>query len=282
MELKKVQKIEKSRYSGKVFNLEVDIDNSYVTNIVTLHNCRPSASKDVLFDRATIDKQIVLKPLRTVNGLHIYKEYDKKHRYALGADIALGVGLDSSTTVIMDLTVGEVVAVYWNNEVRPAGFADVIKRHAEMYGTCYVAPEKNNAGVSTIDRLKQIYPISRIHATQRRDDKIQWVQGTEFGWDTNPFTKPKMLNDLASAVEMGLLVLNSEELIRECRSYTRNDLLDREADARMATRHFDIIMAAAIAWQMKDFAPAVNYVEKYVDPFADLVPKPSTPTFGYE
>jgi len=36
-------------------------------------------------------------------------------------------------------------------------------------------------------------------------------------------------------------------------SYTRNDLIDRDPDPRDTTRHFDLVIALAIAWQMKDY-----------------------------
>ena len=37
-------------------------------------------------------------------------------------------------------------------------------------------------------------------------------------------------------------------------SYTRNDLIDDERDPRLTTRHFDLLIAVAIAWQTKDYA----------------------------
>lgn len=218
--------------------------------------CEPSASKDVLFDRESIDRQVAKTPTKTIAGFKIFKEYNPSDRIASGHDVALGVGLDSSTSVFInfDTIPAQVVGTYYNNNIKPADFGDEVARQGQIFGQCLVAPEKNNAGVSTIDRLKQIYPMSRIHATQRKDDKIRYMTPTEFGWDTNGATKPKMLNDLSTAIEKGWLLLNDEDLIREARGYTRNDLMDPEVDARMVTRHFDLIIACAIAWQMKDFA----------------------------
>ena len=61
-----------------------------------------------------------------------------------------------------------------------------------------------------------------------------------------------MLFAFGKAVNDGLLELNDPALIDEAKSYTRNDLIDSEKDPRLTTRHFDLLMAAAIAWQMKD------------------------------
>ena len=77
---------------------------------------------------------------------------------------------------------------------------------------------------------------------------------TEYGWDTNSATKPTMIFALVKAVNDGLLQLSDEDLIAEAKNYTRNDLIDEVRDVRLTTRHFDLLMAAAIAWQMKAYA----------------------------
>lgn len=63
-----------------------------------------------------------------------------------------------------------------------------------------------------------------------------------------------MMADARKAVNDGLVELNDKDLINEAKSYTRNDLIDKEPDARLITRHFDLLTAFAIAWQMKDVA----------------------------
>ncbi len=63
-----------------------------------------------------------------------------------------------------------------------------------------------------------------------------------------------MMSAFKKAVEDGLLILNDEGLIAEAKTYSRNDLIDKEEDVRLTTRHFDLLVAAAIAWQMKDHA----------------------------
>jgi hypothetical protein len=62
----------------------------------------------------------------------------------------------------------------------------------------------------------------------------------------------------------GLIDLNDKDLINEVKQYTRNDLIDRDEDIRLTTKHFDFVMALAIAWQMKDSAEASKKPEKKV------------------
>lgn len=217
--------------------------------------CKPSAGKDVFFDRESIDKQVPKLPIKVSNGFKIYKEYVVSHRIASGADIAGGLGLDSSTSVIIDFDIvpAQVVGTYYNNEIKPSDFGHELARQGNMFGECLIAPE-NNKFDETIGVLKMVYPMHKIYQTEKDDRNIAYRVSTTFGWNTNSFSKTKMMNDLAQAIENGWLELNDEDLIREIRGYTRNDIMDREIDPRLATNHFDLLTACAIAWQMKDHA----------------------------
>lgn len=243
-----------SRYSLEEINQMREDDEDFEGERM----CEPSASKDIIFDRDTINAMEQKIPIREVSFLKIYKNYDPSHRYALGADVAGGVGLDSSTTVIIDFDTipAQVVATYHNNEIIPFTFGDEIARQGQRYGECLVAPEKNNHGHSTIGRLTQIYPLDKIYKTELKKTKVQLPGApkplTEYGWHTHGFNKTDLFTDLAKAVENGYLLLNCSDLIAEARSYTRNDLLDPEVDPRLTTRHFDLLTAAAIAWRMRN------------------------------
>lgn len=217
--------------------------------------CQPSAGKDVLFSREEIDKQIPKTPLSESHNFKQFKEYVVSHRIGGGADVAGGLGLDSSTSVWIDFDYipAQVIGTYYNNEIKPSDFGHELARQGRIFGESLIAPE-NNKFDETIGTLKLIYPQNRIYQTEKDDRSIAYRVSTTFGWNTNAFSKTRMFNDLVQAVENGWLELNDENLIREARSYTRNDIMDREADPRMVTNHFDILTACAIAWQMKDHA----------------------------
>lgn len=74
-----------------------------------------------------------------------------------------------------------------------------------------------------------------------------------------------MINAFVKAVNDGLIDLSDKDLIQECKSYTRNDLIDDVKDPRLTTRHFDLLMAACICWQMKDEAKIFK-TENYQQP----------------
>ena len=218
---------------------------------------KPSASRDILFDRQTVAEMPTRTPIKIVADQKIFFEYNPSHRYALGADISGGVGLDSSTAIIIDFDTipARVVATYKTNTTKPDIFGDELARQGTRFGECLIAPEKNNHGHATIGRLKQIYPIDKIYQTERPEDRVKQrieISSAEFGWETNALTKPKMLFALAKAIENGWLTIPDPDVKAELKAYTRNDLMDREVDPRLTTRHFDFLTAVAITWQMKD------------------------------
>lgn len=217
--------------------------------------CEPAAGADIFFDRRLLDDQVERTPIREVGGFKMFFAYDPSHRYGGGHDVAGGVGLDSSTSVFIDFstTPSRVVATFKSNNIKPDTFGDEIKREADYYGACIVAPESNNHGHATIGRLKQIY--DNIFFQEEKETRAGFPGRTRYyGWHTNADTKPKMLFALKKAVEDGHLQLSDPDLKAELRSYTRDDLMDKDEDVRLTTRHFDLLMAAAIAYQMKDWA----------------------------
>lgn len=228
--------------------------------------CLPSASKDVYFDRASLDKQIPKEVIEEIAGLKIFRKWSHANRTGGGMDVGGGVGLDSSTSVFMDFDCipAQVIATYRNNEIKPDAFAHEIARQGKRFGECYVAPEKNYG--STIDILKMIYPARSIHRTQRGTGKIVHSPSVEYGFETNSATKPTILADFAKAIEDGLVDLNDKDLIAEARSYTTGDLMDREIDPRLTTRHFDMLMAGAICWYIRNFVAKPDIDEVWEKP----------------
>lgn len=234
--------------------------------------CRPSASRDVLFDRETLDAMPTLMSIREIAGFKIFKEFNPSHRYGSGHDVAGGLGLDSSTSVFIDFDTipAQVVATFHNNTIKPDVFGDEIARETDLFGQNITGIEKNNHGHATIARARQL--DVNLYQTQGKETKIGQSSPTEYGWHTNALTKPKMLFDFAKAVENGWIQLNDPDLIAECKSYTRNDLLDDEKDARLTTRHFDLLVAACIAWQMKDFSHKKEVIYEEVEQEVPLYP----------
>ena len=228
--------------------------------------CEPSAGHDIFFDRHSLERQLSKEPIKVVADFKMFYEYNPSHRYGMGADIGGGVGLDHSTTVIWDFSTlpARVVATFKSNTIKPDIFGDEIKNEAERYGEPIVAPENNKFDM-TIGRLKQIY--KNIYFTEDKETKSGVPSRTRtYGWNTNRMTKPKMLFDLKKAIEDGHAELTDSDLIAELKSYTRDDLMDTDEDPRLSTRHFDLLMACAIGFQMRNWAQAIKTEITYQQP----------------
>ena len=215
--------------------------------------CKPNASKDIYFNRDNLEAMVVKQPIKEISGFKIFKDYNPGHRYAGGHDVAGGVGLDSSASVFIDFDTipAQVVGTFHSNTVAPEAFGDEVYSEGNRFGGCLLGIE-NNKFDQTILKAKQLG--ANLFMQQPKAIKSTFNLPNIYGWNTNSLTKSKMLSDLREAIESGLIELNDEDLIAEAKSYTRNDLIDTEPDIRLSTRHFDLLVACCIAWQMKNWA----------------------------
>lgn len=215
--------------------------------------CEPSASKDILFDREMLDRMEIKQPIKEIANFKIYNDYDPSHRYGSGHDVAGGVGLDSSTSVFIDFSTipAQVVGTFQSNTIQPESFGDEVYAEGCIFGQCIQAIENNKFDQAV---LKARMLGANLYQERSNELNIRGGRPRAYGWNTTSLSKSKMLLDLRKAIADGLISLNDEALIKECKSYSRNDMIEKEQDARLTTRHHDILMACCIAWQMKDHA----------------------------
>lgn len=221
------------------------------------------SSGNKFFDPDIAFKLVVQDPV--VQGdWKFYEDYKPGHRYALGADVAEGVGRHNSTIVIIDFdaqlkiegrlfTKPKVVGVYANNKIAPDMFAHEIASGATRFGNCIACPERNNHGFATITKLKDIY-FNLYHDEQ---DKL--------GWQTNYASKPKMMHDLRTAIHDNLIDISDDALKKEIVNYPHQDLNKPKVDEEDESGgHYDRVIALAIAWQMNTRA-VPSMIRSHVD-----------------
>lgn len=255
MQAHKIQSITRSEYQGEVLNLEVETDNSYVTEAFVVHNCDPSRTDASFFDRSRIDADIdtCKQPHRESAGVKYWGDFQPHHRYGIGADTSEGIGKDANTMALFDFGVapndiGILTATYFNNRIPPDLFGYELKRVGGEFGNCIVAPENNNTGHATIAAMRG-YP--NIY-TQRTEGSRQQRVTEKYGWRTTKKTKPQMLFDFRKDYNDGLVKIYDVNVLKEMRSYTTADLNDVQLG--MVTRHFDLFIAVCIGWQMRKYA----------------------------
>ena len=176
--------------------------------------------------------------------------YNPKFKYALGADVAEGLGLDSSTACLLNLTMGTVVAEYASSRIEPDMFAHELLNFANKYGGCIIAPERNSCGLTTVTKLNE---LGALVYYEEEKESGQDKPTKRLGWRTTAKSKPLMLYDLKDALSEKLLAVNSRRIYKELKTYNPEDMRNIRFDPEQ-TKHWDRVMALAIAWQMRDVA----------------------------
>lgn len=203
----------------------------------------------------------------------IFKPYNPSHRYGMGADVAEGLGQDSSTAKIIDFTTNEEVASYKSNKIAPDLFAYELLWGSRRYGDCIICPERNNHGHTTIATLKT---LNANLWEEIREGEKQDVKTRKYGWNQNGASKPFMMFELSDVINEQLFKLHDRATFSELRTYDKRDLSVVHFDPNQ-TKHWDLLIALAIAWQMRKYAVARLYDSqpetfKPFDPYAPFSP----------
>lgn len=222
----------------------------------------PGKSGDYYFDRdkVRLAKERAYEAKKEVALFKTWAIFDPTHRYGLGADTGEGYGGDHSTTCIIDYSQrpATVVATYKNNEIAPNIFAHEIVRHARAFGECFVIPEINNTGEATIPELivLQYYNMYVREVKNKTTGKVS----KEYGWRTGN-NKHDIFSQFKTAFEAGEIDIFDIDLLNEMYHYTKQNLRAINNKVEGMTRHFDLLMAAALAWEARRFA-TVSVVDK--------------------
>lgn len=217
-------------------------------------------SGDKYFDMKAVSvaKEKIRKPIRIVNGWKYYEEPSRHHTYAMGADVAEGIGRDASTAVIMRFTTDEqhkkpaVVATYVNDSIEPDDFGRELVRESLVWNDCVIAPERNNHGYTTCVTIRDlggnIYTeLKEDKKTKRRTEKLGWYTHA----NAQGGTKVKMLARARSANIQQEFDVPDKTLHYEMMMYPRDYVGLRQND-RNITKHFDLLIAYCICIQMEN------------------------------
>lgn len=217
--------------------------------------CDPSHADTAFFDRWRVDRDIAqaTQPHLESAGVKYWAEYQPHHAYGMGADTSEGIGRDANTFALFDFgqnsqDVGFLTATYMNNNIPPDLFGHELMRVGREFGNCLIAPEANNTGHATLAAMRG-YPA--IY-TQRDESKMTMKVTERLGWRTTKKSKPKMFFEFRKDYNDGLIRINDVNVLKEMRSFTTMDLTD--SSNSLVTRHFDLLMAVIIGWQMRRFA----------------------------
>lgn len=173
---------------------------------------------------------------------------DPEQTYVLGADVGMGVGRlkdsakqsDPSVVQILDSNKRQVAV--WRGIIHPDAFAHILQAIGYFYNTALIAPERNNHGLLTCVRLRDIgYP--NIY-TDTTEGTLQDKDTIRIGFYTDERTKPLIIDKLRGADRERDIEINDTLTLKEMYTFvvTESGRMEAEKPA-----HDDTVMALAIA-----------------------------------
>lgn len=177
-------------------------------------------------------------------SIEIFKFPTFGDAFAIGADVALGVGKDYSTAVVINQK-REICALYRNNTIDPSQFGDLLFYLGRYYNNSLLAVESNSMGVATLNRLVQMNYVNLYYQTKVAN--ISKEEGTRVGWRTTSASKPAIIGFLKNAIEQDDIWIPSRTIINEMMNYTADD--NGKTNASVGYND-DTVIATAIALEV--------------------------------
>jgi len=175
--------------------------------------------------------------------LEMWRAPKFEDRFIIGADVALGVGQDYSTAVILNKE-REVCALFRDNYIDPSVFGDILFYLGRYFNNALLAVESNSLGIATLNRLKQMNYVNLYYQTKAAT--LANEEGSKPGFRTTISTKPMIIGNLKRAIEEHDIDISSDIIISELRTYVSAENGSTNA---LAGNYDDTVMALAIAFE---------------------------------
>ena len=185
-----------------------------------------------------------IKPIREVGPASIYQEPRSSRRYVAGTDVASGVGMDYSVTVIVDVNSGYVVADLVSNTLQPEDFSTSSMQLLEVYANPEWAIENNFSDTVLTIARDMNYP--RLY--RRRVGRGKNIR-REYGWRTDRMSRQMLFDELRASFNAGHLTIPNKQGLDE---FTTIIAAPGEKPQAMGGAHDDYVMALGIALMLKN------------------------------
>ena len=152
--------------------------------------------------------------------LEIWEAPNFNEKYIIGADVALGVGQDYSTAVVMDSR-RRVIGLYRNNRIDPSAFGKELFYLGRYFNNALLAVESNSMGVATLQKLKDMNYVNMYFQTKIAN--ISNEEGIRLGFRTTSASKPAIIGNLKNWLFEEELDIKSSVIIQELKDYLSDD-----------------------------------------------------------
>lgn len=182
-------------------------------------------------------------------GYKIWEKPKEGIQYAIGADVAEGVGQDASCAQVINCRTGLHVATYWSNAIDVDAYSAELYKLANYYNRAQLCVEQNNHGNGVLALLGGAVGALHYPNLYRRFvlDEFTQKRTKQIGFRTTQSTKPRIIENLKAALRDGELLTLDKYTIKELNSFVR-DIKTGKMGAKGKSRD-DRVMALALAWE---------------------------------
>ncbi len=179
--------------------------------------------------------------------LHIFTLPIKEHKYLICADVSEGVGGDSSSFIVVDVTLMPytIVATYDNDMLDPLMYPNVLFDLGTYYNTAYIAIESNTIGHGVVNTLYMDLEYENIISTNTKNkvtDDIMEGGRQILGIRQTKKTKHKGNSTLKTLVENDQLIINDFRVFYQLSRFIRKG----SSFAAEPGEHDDLVMCLVL------------------------------------
>jgi hypothetical protein len=227
---------------------EEQFQQEFNTDFLGSSNTLISASKiQQLF--ATMEE-----PIKIEGNVRFYEMPKPNHTYAIIVDVAEGLGLDSSTYSVIDVTSipYKQVAIFRDNQIKPILLPAQIVSMAKRYNEAFVLVEINSIGLQVADMIHYDMAYENLIKIQSKGKQgQQWTAGYKknlaFGVKTSVQTKQIGCTNLKAMIESDKLIVKDEGTIKEFTTFA----VDKKTYKAEQGSNDDLVMTLVnFAWLM--------------------------------
>ena len=184
-----------------------------------------------------------LEDMYNIDAIHfdgedrLYEDPRDDDVYAIGVDVAAGVGRDYSAITVVSMGTFQPVYHYRCNTISPSAFADKVLRVAQWFGEAKVLCESNNHGHVVLYRLRH-YGYRNL-----------WISPDGKDWTTTTKSKLDAYETLREYITQGLIMKMDAQVLAELRAL----VVMRVTPEAPTGMNDDMAMSIALAYRcMRD------------------------------
>ncbi len=176
------------------------------------------------------------------------------HRYCIGSDISEGLGQDYSVAYVYDRHLKQFVARLRTNSIDSHKWADKLYDLSKYYENALIVPERNGAGITTIDRLRELK--ANIYLKEKVDSIGKQVT-TQYGFLETREAKQLVCGGLKAYLATKKPVY-CRHLLAEASTFIKDE--EKEKLGADDGFHDDCVIAAALALHGDFYLPACEAI----------------------